>query len=276
MTAERAHVGSDYAATMKIRIVRGRDFNDQDAAGTLPVALVNEAFVRRFLPGADPIGHRVDAGRAWATIVGVLHDGKYDRLDEPLHPVVYLPLTQWFVPSMTLHVRSAGNVRTLAEPVRRALASINVDLPALQPRSLAEHTSASTFVPRTGTIVVGMFAALALLLSVVGLYAALAFSVALRRREMAIRLALGARRREIIWGVGRQALTIAATGIVLGIGLSLIGGRLLRSEVASVAPGDWMTAALAAAVLLVAAAVGTLAPTRQAVRVDPAAVLRGD
>ncbi len=276
MTAERAHVGSDYATTMKIRIVRGRDFNDQDAANTLPVALVNEAFVRRFLPDVDPIGHRVDAGRAWATIVGVLHDGKYDRLDEPLHPVIYVPLKQWFVPSMTLHVRSAGNVRALAEPVRRALSSINVDLPALQPRSLAEHISASSFVPRTGTIVVGTFAALALLLSVVGLYAALAFSVALRRREMAIRLALGARRREIIWGVGRQAMAIAATGIVFGIGLSLAGGRLLRSEVASVAPNDWMMAALAAAVLLVAATVGTLAPTRQAVRVDPAAVLRGD
>jgi len=276
MSAERAHVASDYAATMKIRVVHGRDITGEDRDGTLPVALVNEAFVNRFLAGVDPIGHRVDAGRGWATIVGVLHDGKYDRLDEASHPVVYVPLTQWFVPSMTIHVRSDGNVRALTEPVRRGLASVNVDLPALQARSLAEHVSASTFVPRTGTIVISAFAGVALLLSVVGLYAALAFSVALRRRELAIKLALGAHRGAVAWSVGRHALNIAAAGIVIGIVLGAVGGRFLRSEVASMAPGDPIIALLAAAVLFVAAAIGAWVPTRQAVRVDPAAVLRGD
>src|SRR5262249_44838558 len=157
---ERAHVGPDYAATMKITVVRGRDLHDEDRAETLPVALVNEAFVRQFLPGVDPIGHRVDTGRGWATIVGVLHDGKYDRLDEPLHPVVYVPTSQWFLPAMTIHVRAAPDPRSLAEPVRRVLASVSPDLPAVQARTLAEHISASTFVPRTGAMVVGIFAAL--------------------------------------------------------------------------------------------------------------------
>ena len=276
MSAERAHVGSDYAATMNIRVIRGRDFTDDDRDGTLRVAVVNEAFASRFMPGINAIGHRVDAGRGWATIVGVLHDGKYDRLDEPLHPVIYVPLTQWFVPSMTLHVRSDGNVRALTEPVRRVLAAVNVDLPALQARSLAEHVSASTFVPRTGTLVIGTFAGVALLLSIVGLYAALAFSVALRRRELAIRLALGARRGEVAWSVGRHALSIATLGIVIGTVLGTLGGRFLRSEVASMGPGNPAIALLAAGVLLVAVAAGALVPARQAVRVDPAAVLRGD
>lgn len=276
MSAERAHVGPDYATTMRIRIVRGREITDGDRDGTLPVAMVNEAFVNRFLPGVDPIGHRIDAGQGWATIVGVVHDGKYDRLDEPLHPVVYVPLAQWFVPSMTLHVRSDGSVGALGEPVRRALLAVNVDLPALQARSLAEHISASTFVPRTGAIVIGTFAGLATILSVVGLYAALAFSVALRRRELSIKRALGARRREIAWTVAHQALRIAVTGIVVGLVLAVVGSRVLRAEVASVAPSDAVTVIVAASVLLLAAAVGAWAPARQAARVDPAAVLRGD
>jgi len=276
MSAERAHVGPDYATTMQIRIVRGREIADGDRDGTLPVAMVNEAFANRFFPGVDPAGHRIDAGRGWATIVGVLHDGKYDRLDEPPHPVVYVPLAQWFVPSMTLHVRSDGNVGALTEPVRRALLAVNVDLPALQARSLAEHISASTFVPRTGAVVIGTFAGLATILSVVGLYAALAFSVALRRRELSIKRALGARRREIAWTVAHQALRMAATGILVGLVLAVVGSRVLRAEVASVAAGDAETVIMAAAVLLFATLVGAWAPARQAVRVDPAAVLRGD
>jgi predicted permease len=91
MTAERAHVGPDYAATMNIRIVSGRDVHDDDRADGQLVALVNETFARRFFADASPIGRRVDAGGGWATIVGVLHDGKYERLDEPPHPVVYVP-----------------------------------------------------------------------------------------------------------------------------------------------------------------------------------------
>ena len=98
--------------------------------------------------------------RGTATIVGVLHDGKYDRLDEGLHPLVYVPIAQWFVPSFTIHVRTSVEPRTLAEPVRNALVAVNVDLPSLQARTLEEHISASTFVPRTGTIVVSAFAAM--------------------------------------------------------------------------------------------------------------------
>jgi predicted permease len=276
MSVERAHVGSDYAATMKVNLVRGRDLRDQDRAGTLPVALVNEAFVKRFLPGIDPIGHRIDAGQGWATIVGVLHDGKYDRLDEPLHPVLYVPTTQWFLPGMTVHVRAALDPHALAEPVRRTLLSIHVDLPALQPRTLEEHISASTFVPRTGAMVVGAFAAMALLLSSVGLYGALAFSVALRAREIAIRRALGARGRAIAWSIAHHALTIAGAGILGGGALAFIGGRFLRSKMSSVAPADPLIALGAALVLVVAATIATWIPARHALRLDPSAAMRND
>jgi putative ABC transport system permease protein len=259
---------------MRINVVRGRDLHDNDRAETLPVALVNEAFVRQFLAGADPIGHRVDAGRGWATIVGVLHDGKYDRLDEPPHPVVYVPTGQWFLPGMTIHVRAAVDPRSLAEPVRRVLASVNPDLPAVQARTLSEHISASTFVPRTGAMVVSVFATLALALSAVGLYGVLAFSVRLRAREIAIRIALGSSRPAVAWSVAKRGLAITGAGIVLGGALAIGFSGFVRSKVSTVAPGDPLIGLAVAGVLLVVTAIASWMPARNAVRVDPAEALR--
>lgn len=276
MSAERAHVGSLYAETMQIRVVRGRDIRDDDRAGTAPVALVNEAFAKRFFPTSDPIGKRVNAGRGWATIVGVLHNGKYDRLDEPLHPVVYVPESQWFVPAMTIHVRAVSDARALAEPVRRILSSVNVDLPAAQARTLAEHISASTFVPRTGAVVVGAFGAMALLLSAVGLYGVLAFSTALRAREIAIRLALGARSTAIAADVARRSMAIAAAGLVAGAALVALCVPLLATKVQMVASLDPTVGAAVVVTLLTVSAVASWGPARRAMRVDPAVALRSD
>lgn len=276
MTVERAHVGPDYAATMRITVVAGRDIRAEDRADARPVALVNETFVKRFIPGGDAIGRTLDVGRGSATIVGVLHDGKYGSLDEKPHPVVYVPLAQWFLPSMTLHVRTNGDPIALAEPVRRALLAVNADLPALQPRTLAEHIAASTFVPRTGALVVGAFALVALALSVVGLYGALAFGVALRAREFAIRLALGARRSNVVWVVARHALTVASAGLGAGAALAFAGGRLLRAQVASVRAPDPMLAAGAVLVLGGVVVLAAWIPARRAVALDPAVALRGE
>ena len=276
MSAERAHVGPEYAAAMKIRVVRGRDVRDDDRAGTVPVALVNEAFVRQFFPGADPIGKRVDAGRGWATIVGVLHDGKYDRLDEPPHPVVYVPTAQWFLPAMTIHLRTLVDPRSLAEPVRRVLSSVNADLPAVQARTLAEHISASTFLPRTGAMAVGAFAALALVLSALGLYGVLAYSVALRAREIAIKLALGSGRAAVAWSVARRGLAIAGAGIVAGSALAIGVSGLVRAKLQAVAPRDPVIGLGVVVALLVVTAIASWVPARNAVRVDPAKALRSE
>jgi predicted permease len=276
MTANRSFIASDYAATMRIGVVQGREFAAADRAGSQPVALVNETFVRRFFAGAGAVGRRIDAGRGWATVVGVLHDGKYGRLDEKPVPLVYLPLAQFFQPSLTIHIRTAGDPKMLIEPVRRTLTSVHVDLPALQPRTLAEHVSASTFVQRTGASVLGAFAAAALLLSVVGLYGALAFAVALRSRELAIRLALGAGSATVMWAVGKRALVIAGAGLLLGGVLSVVGGLLLRAQVPGVGAGDARLYLLAVAVLLLAAVLSAWVPARRAVRLDPAVVLRGE
>ncbi|HWH53537.1 MAG TPA: FtsX-like permease family protein, partial [Gemmatimonadaceae bacterium] len=276
MTSERAQVGGDYAATMGIRVVEGRDLTDRDRAGTLPVALINEAFAAHFFPRVDPIGKRVDAGAGFATVVGVLHDGKYDRLDEPSHPVVYLPVAQFFAPVLTLHLRTAGDPLRYAELVRRSLLAVNVDLPAAQTRTLAEHISASTFVPRTGTLMLGVLALAALLLSGIGLYGVLAYGVRLRSRELAIRLALGASRSVIRWRVVRDGLHIAATGTAAGGALAIVGGSILRSQVSGVARADPALFVLAASALVLAAVAAAWIPATRAMRLDPGAVLRGE
>jgi hypothetical protein len=276
MSAERAHVGPDYAVTMRIAVMRGRDLRSDDRAGTEPVALVNEAFVTRFLQGREPIGRRVDPGNGWVTVVGVLHDGKYDRLDEPLHPVIYVPTLQWFVPSMTIHLRSLSDPLALAEDVRRVLTAVHVDLPALQPRTLAEHTAASTFVPRTGATVIGAFAAMALVLSAVGLYGVLVFSVAVRFREIAIRLALGAAARSIVWSIARPALGIAGAGIIGGGVLVLAAAPWLRATVSGVGPANLDLGMAAVLAIGVTMAIAAWAPVRRALRIDPAVALRSE
>jgi hypothetical protein len=257
-------------------VVAGRDIKDDDRSSSVPAALVNEAFVKRFLPNTNPLGHRVDAGRGMATIVGVLHDGKYGSVDEPLHPVVYVPVTQWFSPSLTIHVRTAGAPKAILEAVRRTLLSIHVDIPTLQPRTLAEHISSATFTQRTGASVLGAFAVVALVLSVIGLYGALAFSVALRSRELAIRTALGAGRTNVAWMVARQALVIAGGGIVGGSILSVFGGNLLRAQVRGVSAGSVVSYVLAALALIAAALISAWIPARRALRVDPAVALRDE
>ncbi|HKG92893.1 MAG TPA: ADOP family duplicated permease [Gemmatimonadaceae bacterium] len=277
MTAERASVGPDYARTMGIAVVEGRDVADGDRAGTLPVALVNETLARRYWgAAAAAIGRRLDAGHGWATVVGVVRDGKYGTLTESPRAVAYFAIAQWTQSAMTVHVRMAGDPLALAEPVRAALRRVHGDLPALQPRSLAEHIAAATFVQRVGASVLGAFGLAALALAALGVYGALAFAVAAGRRELAIRLALGATAGTIAWRVLRLAAVVAASGLAAGAVLAAMVGRLLRGALATVGPADPSGLAAAAGLLVATVALAACVPARRALRADPAAVLRGE
>jgi ABC-type antimicrobial peptide transport system permease subunit len=164
----------------------------------------------------------------------------------------------------------------VSDPVRQALLSINMDLPALQTRTLAEHISASTFVPRTGTRVLSAVSAAAIGLAIVGLYGSLSFAVAVRAREFGIRLALGAGARRIARDVFTQALVVVGAGVAVGSGLGLFAGQILKAHVSSVGSVDpllWIGSVL---LLCVAAAIAAFGPARRAVRIDPATSVRGD
>jgi len=275
VAAERVAVGSDYFGTMGIPIVSGRAISSADRPGDAPVAVVNEAFARRFWPGREALGRHVDLGRGWATVIGVARDGKYRDLTERPTPLVYVPLTQWLQPAFTLHLRATGSPRALVEPVRRSLAAAHMDLPALQPRTLAEHMAASTFVQRAGAGIMTALGALALLLSTLGLYGLVAYVVTLRTREIAVRIALGATRGSVVWIVARPMLALAGTGVLVGSALSVAAGRALRSQLVNVGATDPLAFVAATTVLGLAALVATWLPTRRALRVDPATTLRG-
>ena len=275
MAAVRILAAADYARTMGIPVLAGRDLTDADRHGSTPVALVNATFARRFWPNGSALGRRVDGGHGWATVVGVVADGKYGALTEAPQLAVYFPLDQWLQRTLTLHVRTAGDPLAIVVPIRNTLSSVNGDLAVLQPRTLAAHTAGATFVHRTGVRVVGVFGAAALALAALGLYGALAFTVAARAQELAIRTALGARGRDIAWSVGRQAAGIAGWGGVAGTGLALLAARALRAQIPGIEAIDIATYLAALGVLMLAVAAAAWLPARRAARADSLAVLRG-
>ena len=276
MSAFRTLVGSDYARTMGVRLVTGRDLTDADRVGATPVALVNAELARRFWPNDNPIGRRIDAGRGWATIVGVLATGKYGTIAEPPQLAVYLPLDQCPQRAVTLHIRTAADPVALVPRVRDVLSGVHPDLPALQARTLAMHVAGATFVPRVGTRVIGFFAAAALALAALGLYGALAITVALRSRELAIRIALGADRGRVMSSVAGQVGWIAGVGLLCGTVLVAFAARVLQAkplELGAIEPGTYL---MGVGVLLLAIVASATVPTWRALRIEPIAVLRGD
>lgn len=270
----RAIVGAGYAATMRIPIVEGRELDERDGAAGMPVALVNETFAERFWPGTSALGRRFDAGRGPVTIVGVLRDGKYGSLAESPQAVAYFPYAQWPQPSVIIHVRTSGNPLLLAEPVRRAMQRAHADLPALQPRTLAEHIAASLFAPRVGAIVLSAFGAVALVLSAVGLYAAVSFLVALRTRELGIRMALGAGHAAIVRSVAVPIARTTAIGAAAAAALALGLGRVVESRIVFVRPPGALVLTAILALVALTTVVAAWRPARRALRVDAARVLR--
>jgi predicted permease len=272
-TVDRSVVAPDYFATMMTRVVAGRPIGDMDRPESERVAVINQAFARRFWPGQDPIGRRIDAGRGWTRVVGVVQDGRYANLVDPPAPVAYFSARQWFVPALTLHVRAEGAPRQMVDAVTAALQSVHRDLQALQPRTLEEHASAATFVQRTGSAVLSVFGLVALVMATVGLYAALASTLAMRRREIAVRVALGASRGTVRMLVVSHALRICLTGMALGLLLALALGRFVGSRVPAIEPSDPVAIVGALAAVLIGAALACAAPLRRALGVSPAAAL---
>jgi hypothetical protein len=276
VSALRANVGPRYAHVMGIAITEGRDIDDNDRETSQAVALVNETFARRYWPREGAIGKRIDAGHGWATIVGVLRDGKYATLAERPRAVAYFPFAQWPQANCTLHLRTPGDPLALVEPVRRAMQAIHVDLPVLQPRTLAQHIAGATFVQRVGASVLGTFAGIALFLSGLGLYAALASAIALRTRELGIRIAMGAQASAVLWSAIRPALIVAGVGIGAGALLTMIASRIVGAQFPEIGATDPVALGGASALLLAAVAAAAWAPARRTLTLDPIVVLRSE
>jgi len=274
-----------YVRAMGMRLLRGRDLLPSDDAQAPGAVLVNEALVRRYFPGEDPLGKRftlgAGSGPGTVTVVGVVADVRQASLDADPKPEMYLPhaqFTLWTskasVRSMTLAVRAAGNPVLLVGPVRDVLASLEPRLVPGPFRTMAEVRSASVARPRFALVLVGLFSCAALVIAVIGVYGVTAYSVVRRTREIGIRLALGAVPSSILRLVAREGATLGACGIVLGLVLWLGASRALAGLLFGVKPMDAVTLVEAGAVLGAATVLAGFFPARRATRVDPTVAIR--
>ena len=268
-------VGPGYFTTVQTALLRGRDFTDQDDERAERVVVVNDAMARRYWPGRDPIGSRVKFwDEQWMRVVGVAADTRHSGLVGRASPYFFLPLLQKPTESVTLHVRTAGDVASLTSSVRDAVHAVDPSLPIFNVRTFADHVRAATFRQRLAGSLLSVFGGLALLLATVGLYAVLALLVGQRTREFGIRLALGATAGDLARMVMREGGILVAAGLVIGGAASVYAGRALEDLLIGVAPDDGLTLAAVVVVLGGAALVACLSPARRASRLDPVQALR--
>jgi len=276
-------VTGGYFDTMGIPIMRGRGLQAADRDGTLPVAVVNEAFVRRFWESGDPIGRSIRVQDRALTVVGVAADGKYEflaPLDEPSPPFVYLAFAQWGGDSVVLHARATGDPLALVPSIQRAVAAVDSRLSAMSPSTLDSYSSVPYLPVRMGSRVLSALGVAALLLATVGLYAVIGYAVAQQRREIGIRMALGAAPARLMAHFLGYAARYAGAGALAGVALAAAIAQGLATKlpgsVPRVATDRLGPFALAVATLGIVALLAALIPANRAARVSPAAALRDE
>jgi putative ABC transport system permease protein len=263
--------------TMRIPVSSGRAFTSSDRAGAERVVVVSESLARRLWPGESAVGKRIYWGGTTGrtrTVVGVAGDIRDVQLEaEPL-PMLFLPHAQLDLPSMTVVVRAAEDMTSVAPALRGVVRELDPALPSPPIDVLASSQAESAAGSRFNLSMMGAFAAIALVLAVTGVYAMLAFTVAERRREIAVRLALGANGSRIARLVLRSGLTLTLVGVAAGAAAALGATRVLSSMLYGVAPTDPLTFAAASSLLILSALLACLLPARQAMRLDAITVLR--
>jgi predicted permease len=276
-SAALGSISPNYFRTLEIPIIEGRTFTDQDREPAPPVAIVNAMLARKYFAGQDPVGKRVrfgDSGEDWITIVGVVGDSRNVGLNEPPTPLLYLPYHTFPLAFMGIVARSGGGSGVVASIVRSAVKNIDPEMPVDKIVPLRELLTESVAEPRFRTLLLGAFALLAVALASVGVYGLISFSVTQRTREIGIRVALGAQARQVVMPLVLEGMTLAITGIALGVAGSFAATRLLAGFLFGVRPTDPLTHFAVVVLLLGVALLATYIPSRRAARVDPINALR--
>jgi predicted permease len=275
------YVGPDYARTLRIPLIAGRDLSTDDVTERPAVALVSEAAAKTYWKDRDPIGGRfyfgqprADRAPEWITVVGVYKDVKQQSFNERPRPNVLLPVFQNYISTSVLNVRTAANPDAVAAELQRVMRELDPNVPFYNVSRLSEHTKAATFQQKLAADLLVVFGALALALAGIGSYGVLSFLVGLRRREIGIRLAVGATRGDVFRLIAGSGARLIGVGLALGLLLSIGVGIGLESLLIGIEPTDPITYAGVIAVLLVVAAAACLMPARRAASLDPAITLR--
>ena len=281
LAASLNDVTPGYFETMGMHLVAGREFNWFDGDhGQLRKVIVNQTFIRRFFPGANPIGGRFGfagpggVARAGNEIIGVVSDAKYRSLREPIPPTVYIPVVDGFDNAFILHVRTGQQPQAMIAPVREALHSLDAELPFIEVRTLRDEVEASLWQERLLAALAVIFGGIAALLASIGLYGALDYAVKTRTREIGVRMALGAQPARIIRLLSRELLLMVTSGIALGLGAFSAGAAGLRRVIYDVQPWEPVAVVSVLAMVALIALIAALPATYRAVRIDPAAALR--
>ena len=275
-------VGPAYFETIGSRLLRGREFDESDTHAARKIAIVNEAFVREFLPGvSDPVGRVLSfddqkpEGGEPTYIVGLVRDILHKGLKTRPESTVYVPFHQGEITfDPALLVRAQLPPEALLPIIRRELNRFSPEVALVEPRTIRERVDDSIFLDRMVATLSGFFGALALLLAAVGIYGVMAYSVTRRTGEIGLRIALGAGAAQIRWMVLREALLLIGLGMVIGLPLSAAAGKLSASLLYGIRPSDPLTLALTAAALLVTGVMAAFVPARRAALIEPMEALR--
>ena len=273
---DRTVVTSDYFAALDVPILAGRGFNNGDDGASAPVAIINETLAQQYWSDENPIGARVsfDDGETWISVVGVAGDTRLYGPETPVTPELYRPFGQAGMPTW-LVMRTVGDPAGAARAVKDAAYSLGAN-PISDIQPLATLRADAVASPRVTASLLGLFALLALAVTLTGIAGVMAFAVSQRTREMGLRLALGAQPRGILTMVVREGMVQVAMGLALGIVGAMAFGRVLTDLLFDVEPGDPATFVAVVVTLAGAALVAVILPARRAVSVDPASALRAD
>jgi putative ABC transport system permease protein len=276
--ADIAVVDTHYFRTMEVPLIAGRNFTVSDTNKTQTVGVIDQTLARRYWPDENPLGQQVKfdfgAGIQGVTIVGVVGDIKSDGFDAPSVAHIYVPLGQFAPVNAVVFLRSGGDVEHLGEAVRHEVESVDPNVPVHSLNSMDQIIARSMADRRFALQLLGVFAAVALLLAAIGIYGVMSYSFSQRTHEVGIRLALGAQRQDIFRMALGEGMWIVVIGLASGLAGASIVTRLFRSMLFDVGPADPATFLSVSAILAGVALFACYIPARRATRVDPLVALR--
>ncbi|HEX6284228.1 MAG TPA: FtsX-like permease family protein, partial [Pyrinomonadaceae bacterium] len=273
--ADFRRVNHNYFSAMRIPLLRGRNFTEQEVRQSDKVLIVSQRMVDQVFPNEDALGKRLITGMRGEPyeIIGVVGDLRHTSLaTPPAAPAMYFPTRERQM--MNLVIRTKGDPSSVAGAVRNEVRSINPDLPISAVKPMTEWIDSSVAEPRYRTTLFGLFAALAMILAATGIYGVMSYTVAQRTHEIGVRMALGARRMDVLKLVVRQGMVLTLIGVIVGLLGAFALTRVMSSLLFGVTTKDPITFAVVAVLLLAVAFVACFVPARRATKVDPLVALR--
>jgi predicted permease len=268
-----------YFETMKIPLIKGRFFNEQDREESLRVAIIDENMARSYWPNGNAVGKRLKLGSGtnnnpWLTVVGVVANVKQYGLDTDSRVASYMPHSQVPAGTMYLTMRTRSNPAHLANAVTKEVRALEPNVLTYDVKTMTQWLSGSLARRRFAMLALGLFAGVAMLLAAVGIYGVMSYTMAQRTREIGVRVALGAQRRDVLSLVIRQAVNLGLIGTAIGLVGCLAVTRLVASLLYRISPSDPWTLAGASMLLVIVTILASWLPAQRAAKIDPIEALR--